>query len=120
MLAGAAVLTAGLYGGAGTVPPAAAAPATSAPVNIQNFAYSPTPLTVAVGTTVTWTNKDPGPHSVTSDTGAFDSSPANCSSSGGTGCIQPTTTFSNTFGTAGTFNYHCRVHSVMHGTIVVG
>jgi plastocyanin len=99
---------------------AGAVPATGAAVSIKNFAFSPTPLNVGVGTTVTWTNMDAAPHSVTSDTGAFDSSPTNCSPSGTTGCIQPNGTFASTFNTAGTFAYHCRVHSFMHGSIVVG
>jgi len=98
------------------------ASAASASVAIQNFAYSPTPLNVTTKTSVTWTNMDASPHSVTSDASppVFDSSPTNCGPAGGTGCIQPTGgTFTFTFTTAGTFSYHCRVHSFMHGTIVV-
>jgi plastocyanin len=109
--AGAALLALALAAG-----PAAAASG----VTISNFAYSPSSLTVPAGTTVTWTNQDAAPHSVTSDTGAFDSSPSNCSPTVATGCIpQSGGTFSFTFATAGTFAYHCRVHSFMHGTIVV-
>jgi plastocyanin len=89
-------------------------------VAISNFAYSPASLNVSQGTTVTWTNTDPAPHGVTSDSGAFDSSPTNCSPAVASGCITPSGgTYHFTFPTAGTFTYHCRVHSFMHGTIVV-
>lgn len=51
-------------------------------VAIQDFAFSPQTLTVKAGTTVTWTNEDTAPHTVTSTdaastdaaaTGLFDS-----------------------------------------------
>ncbi len=98
-----------------------ASPASAASsVAITNFAYAPPSLTVPAGTSVAWTNQDPVGHSVTSDTGAFDSSPSNCSPTLSSGCIPASGgTFSFTFSTPGTFTYHCRVHSVMHGTIVV-
>ena len=48
-------------------------------VTIQGLAFSPTTLTVPVNTTVTWTNKDATAHTVTSDTGAFDSGSINTS-----------------------------------------
>src|SRR5579864_3398884 len=55
----------------------AATPATpGASVTIQNFAFSPAVLKVALGATVTWTNKDSVAHTVTSDTNAWtDSGP---------------------------------------------
>lgn len=99
-----------------TVAPAFAASA----VTINNFAFAPLSLTVPAGTTVTWTNQDSVGHSVTSDTGAFDSSPSNCSPTQSGGCIQPSGgTFPFTFSSPGTYAYHCRVHNFMHGTIVV-
>ena len=42
-------------------------------VTIQNFAFNPPSITVKVGTTVRWTNQDSATHSVTSDTGVWDS-----------------------------------------------
>ena len=48
-----------------------AAPAT--PVQIKNFAFMPQPLTVKVGTTVTWTNSDDDPHTVTATDKSFHS-----------------------------------------------
>ena len=90
-----------------TTPPATTQTQSNA-VTIQNFAFTPSNLNVSVGTKVTWTNKDSTTHTVTSDTGAFDSGSVN---SGGT--------FSFTFSTKGTFNYHCSIHTTMHGTITV-
>jgi plastocyanin len=75
---------------------------------IQGFAFQPATLTVTVGTTVTWTNKDTAAHTVTSDTGVFDS-----------GNMPNGATYSFTFNQAGTFPYHCNYHSNMHGMVVV-
>lgn len=77
-------------------------------VSIQGFAFNPSSITVSVGTTVTWTNNDSVTHTVTSDTGAFSS-----------GNLNPGQTFSHTFNQAGTFAYHCSIHTSMHGTVVV-
>jgi plastocyanin len=62
-------------------------------------AYGANPLVVKVGTTVTWTNNDAMPHTVTSDTQLFDSRTMNAGA-----------TFSQTFSTAGDFPYHCTIH----------
>lgn len=89
----------------------AAAPAATMAVAIQNTAF-PAQISVKPGTTVTWTNKDSFPHTVTADTGQpemFDSKP-----------IDPNGTFSFTFAKAGTYAYHCNIHASMHGTVVVG
>jgi plastocyanin len=72
------------------------------------FSFSPSVLTVKVGTTVTWTNTSSAPHTVTSDTGVFNGS------LGGSGA-----TFSFTFTRAGTFSYHCSIHPYMKATITV-
>ncbi|GEM_PF-4664628 len=77
-------------------------------ITIQGFAFSPATITVPVGTKVTWTNKDPATHTVTSDTGLFDSK--NLTTGG---------TFSFTFSQAGSFAYHCNIHPRMTATIVV-
>jgi plastocyanin len=76
---------------------------------IQGMAFDPSTITVAVNTTVTWTNKDAIGHTVTSDTGVFDS----------VGTISTNGTFSYMFATAGTFTYHCKVHPTMTGTVIV-
>jgi plastocyanin len=77
-------------------------------VTIQGSAFSPSNLTVKVGDTVKWTNNDKIDHTVTSDTGVFNS-----------GNIANGATFSFTFSTAGTYSYHCSIHTFMKGTIVV-
>jgi plastocyanin len=87
--------------------PLVALAATSS-VNIQNSAFAPATMTVRVGDTVTWTNRDAFSHTSTSDTGAWD-----------TGVIRAGAASSFTFAAAGTFAYHCAIHSFMHGTIVV-
>lgn len=86
-------------------------PAGGTTVSIKGFAFAPASLEVKVGDTVTWTNNDSPAHTVSSDDGvtpAFD-----------TGDLKPGTTGTVTFGKAGTYAYHCNIHSSMHGTIVV-
>jgi plastocyanin len=77
-------------------------------VEIQNMMFSPKTLTIKKGNSVTWTNSDTISHTVTSDTGAFES-----------GTMTNGKTFSFTFNEAGTFTYHCNFHPNMTGTIVV-
>src|ERR1700737_1497438 len=62
-------------------------------------AFSPNPVNVSVGTTVTWLNNDSTRHTSTADGGAW-SSPI----------IAPGGQFSFTFQSAGTFPYHCVIH----------
>jgi plastocyanin len=83
--------------------------ADSASVTIQNFAFNPSPLTVPVGSTVTWTNGDSTAHTTTSDNGTWDS-----------GALSQGASFSFTFSQAGTYTYHCAIHPYMSGTIIVG
>jgi predicted lipoprotein with Yx(FWY)xxD motif len=94
--------------GAHAARPAAHAHATMQ-VAIQNFAFSPQTITVAPGTTVIWTNKDNVEHTVTSDTGAWPDS----------GNLATNHTFSHTFTKAGTYAYHCALHSSMTGRVIV-
>ncbi len=71
--------------------------------------YSVNVLTIPVGTTVTWTNEDPGMlHTVTADDGSFDS-----------GFLEEGQTWSYTFDAAGTFDYHCTPHPWMRARVVV-
>jgi plastocyanin len=78
-------------------------------VEIKNIAFSPATLTVANGTTVTWTNNDSTVHTVTFDNGPF-------ASSGNFGQGQ---TYSVTFNQVGTFNYHCSIHPNMVAKVIV-
>jgi len=71
--------------------------------------FSPANLTVKVGKTVTWVNKDTVTHTVTSEgSSLFDS-----------GFMPTGATFRFTFTAAGTYPYYCTVHPYMKGTIVV-
>jgi plastocyanin len=85
-------------------------------------AFSPNPINVKVGDTVTWTDDDSlQPHTVTSGTGSgdpnkgkeFDSSP------GLKTLLEPNQTFSHKFTTAGEFPYFCQLHPTMVGKVVV-
>jgi plastocyanin len=84
-----------------------AAPAI-AEVKIDNFSFGPGTLTVPVGTTVTWTNRDDIPHTVVSTEGLFKSK-----------VLDTDEKFSFTFSKAGTFPYFCSIHPKMTGKIVV-
>ena len=78
-------------------------------VSIQNYAFSPSMLTIEKGANVTWKNDDSVQHSVTSDNQAFTSS--SLLNTGDTYTIQ--------FNTTGTYPYHCSIHPYMKGTVVV-
>jgi plastocyanin len=100
-------------GMAGMAMPAAApgadAPVATNAVAIQNFAFSPATVTVKAGTTITWTNQDQEPHTVTSVSGgALQSPPMNTGE-----------TFKHTFATPGQFDYLCTIHPFMTATVVV-
>lgn len=77
-------------------------------VSIKNFSFSAATVTVASGTTVTWTNNDAVTHTVTADDGSFDS-----------GNIAPGAAFSHKFSTVATVKYHCSIHTMMTGSVVV-
>ena len=90
--------------------PAQMAAAAPNAVNIDNFAFAPLTITIAAGTTVTWTNHDDEPHTVTSadNPRLFKSS-----------ALDSDDSFSFTFATPGTFKYFCSIHPQMVGTVVV-
>jgi plastocyanin len=79
-------------------------------VKIDNFSFGPGTLTVPVGTTVTWTNRDDIPHTVVSadDPKVFKSK-----------VLDTDEKFSYTFSKAGTFSYFCSVHPKMTGKVIV-
>lgn len=82
-------------------------------VVIQDYKFSPSPITVKKGTTVTWTNQDTARHSVEMDKGQPAGGPTDSPLFG------KGETYSFTFNTVGTFNYHCSPHPYMKGTVVV-
>ncbi|PWT85812.1 MAG: hypothetical protein C5B57_02210 [Blastocatellia bacterium] len=76
---------------------------------LGSSAYSPNPVTVTAGTTVTWVNNDTIAHTSTSDSpGVFD-----------TGTIAAGASSSFTFQNKGSFPYHCTFHAGMVATVVV-
>lgn len=87
---------------------APAAPMSGNQITIDGFAFAPATLTVHVGDTVTWTNRDEEPHTVAASDGSFHSPGM------GTGA-----TFSHTFSAAGKVDYVCSIHPMMQGTVVV-
>ncbi len=86
---------------------AGAARAEDTAVHIDNFTFEPAQLTVKVGTTVTWTNRDDIPHTVVS-AGKFRSK-----------TMDTDGTFSFTFTAAGDYKYFCSLHPHMTGTVKV-
>jgi len=76
--------------------------------SIDNFSFAPKELTVKTGTVVNWTNKDDTPHTVTSDDGAF-----------GSQLMDTNQSFRFTFTKPGKFPYHCKLHPMMRGSVLV-
>jgi hypothetical protein len=95
-------------------PPPPPPPPGAASVMIVDNSYSPGAITTSVGTTVVWTNTGSTAHTVTADGGAFSSAQLAPTTAG-----YPGGTFQYTFTAAGTFNYHCTIHSGMTGTVTV-
>ncbi len=77
-------------------------------VQISDFRFDPSEMTVTAGTTVAWTNKDGAPHTAISRDGSFDSDRLDNGAS-----------FQSTFSAPGSFEYYCKLHPWMVGTIVV-
>jgi plastocyanin len=76
-------------------------------ITIEGFAFSD--YTAEAGETVTITNNDGPPHTVTADNDEFDSGEIAGGSSGTiTAPSEP-----------GTYAYHCNIHSQMTGTLTV-
>ncbi|MCX7858826.1 MAG: plastocyanin/azurin family copper-binding protein [Chloroflexus sp.] len=80
----------------------------NAQVTIANFAYSPSQVTVRVGNSVTWTNNDSAPHTVTANDASFNS-----------GTLGQGGVYSHTFNTTGVFSYFCAIHPSMTGNVRV-
>ena len=96
-------------GGGGTT-----VPTRPGEITIKDYAFTPSPLAVKVGTSATWTNLESDPpveHWVKSDPGAtfsFDS-----------GKLGLDATYSVTFNNPGEYSYYCAIHDFMKGKIVV-
>jgi plastocyanin len=77
-------------------------------VKIDNFSFGPGTLTIPVGTTATWTNRDDIPHTVVSTDGVFKSK-----------VLDTDEKFTYTFSKTGTFPYFCSIHPKMTGKVIV-
>src|SRR5690606_33919244 len=80
-------------------------------VEIVDFDYEPDQLDVAAGDTVTWTNNDVAPHTVTSLPGATEEFDA---------FLEPGETFTYTFAEDGYNPYWCTLHPDMRADVLVG
>ncbi|MGZ3872894.1 MAG: plastocyanin/azurin family copper-binding protein [Mucilaginibacter sp.] len=80
----------------------------AATVSIQNFAFVPDTVRIKTGNSVSWTNMDTAPHTATDLNGVFDS-----------GSLTTNQAFNFTFAAAGTYTYHCLIHSMMKNAVVI-
>jgi plastocyanin len=92
--------------GAATSSGGTAAKSGTVTIDMQNIAFNPKTVTVKVGQTVKWVNKDDVPHNVTG--GPLKSSTFN---KGGSYAYTPKK--------AGTISYVCTIHPGMTGTLTV-
>lgn len=95
------------------IPAAPEPPPTTPPpgpysIGIDNFKFSPDPVTVAAGTPVVWTNQQGVAHTVVADNNQFSSN-----------TLQTGQTFTLKAASPGTYAYHCSIHPFMKGTVVV-
>ena len=81
----------------------------SVAVEINGFAFSPASVTIPVGGSVTWTNIESAPHTATAQDRAVLQS----------GTLEQNASFTQTFTTAGTYEYFCEFHANMTGTVIV-
>src|SRR5215204_4373575 len=86
--------------------------------SLTDTAYQPNPIQVSVGNTVTWTNNDSQPHTVTSGSNGQPDNKFN-SSPNFSPLLNPGQTFSFTFTQAGDYPYFCMLHPNMVGTVSV-
>lgn len=77
-------------------------------ITIDNFSFTPSNVTVPVGTQVRWVNRDDIPHTVASEEGSFKSK-----------ALDTDDQFTYTFSKAGTYNYFCSLHPKMTATVTV-
>jgi len=87
---------------------ASAADADGAEIKIDNFKFSPTPLTVPKGTTVTWVNQDDMPHSIVCQALQLHTHPMD---------TDGRTSFR--FDQPGRYEYVCGLHPFMRGQVIV-
>jgi plastocyanin len=74
---------------------------------IDDMAFGPVPETLRVGDVIVWENRDIFEHTATARDDSFDVD------------LPPDSEASVTLETAGTFDFYCRFHPGMTGTLVV-
>lgn len=84
------------------------APVASTAVQIHGFAFVPAAIIVAPGATVTWTNADDEPHTVTANDRAYHSAPLDTDQS-----------YSHVYAAPGEYPYFCSLHPHMTGLVIV-
>ncbi|MEP6597416.1 MAG: cupredoxin domain-containing protein [Ginsengibacter sp.] len=89
-------------------PPPAGGGSNTLTIDISGMKF-PASTTVKKGTSVTWYNADSFAHTVTSDDGTSFNS----------GNLAGKSSFTYKANTAGTFDYHCNIHSGMTGQLTV-
>jgi plastocyanin len=80
-------------------------------VVIRDFNFSPSQVSVAPGSKVTWVNCEPAgseSHTSTADAGSWSSS-----------LLAPGSTFTRQFDAAGAYPYHCEPHPGMRGSVTI-
>ena len=95
----------------GAAPPADEGGGKAVTIDIPAIEFDPAEVTVKAGTTITWTNSDDLPHTVTKEDGPggeFDS-----------GNIEPGGTFELTADVPGTTDYVCTIHPGQAGSFTV-
>lgn len=76
--------------------------------DIQGMSFSPASITISVGDTVTFTNRDGAPHTATAVDGSFT-----------TATLRKGKSETITFDTAGSYDFFCKIHPGMKGNITV-
>jgi plastocyanin len=102
-----AISAALLLAGATCIPSAAQTPDPNR-ILIEEFLFTPNPLTINAGSTVTWVNRDDEPHTVVSNTRMFHS-----------GALDTNESFSFKFDEPGTYHFTCSMHPRMVGIVIV-
>ena len=79
-------------------------------IEIKGKKYSPAKLTIKVGETVTWTNRDDSDHTIVADDGSFGTKEND---------LSPGESYKFTFKKKGKYKYHCKYHPREKGEIIV-
>jgi len=85
-----------------------AAVADDGAVSIQGMRFGSGTITIRAGESVTWTNSDRMPHTVTANDGSFSSK-----------ALNPGDTFTQKFDKPGKYTYYCQYHPMMKAEVIV-